>query len=128
MSRRAEITDVLTGLLQAEIPNVHWGTLVTGANRTNRLEGTVSCDRVTYTEQTKTARKGTMTYSIYLMDTKSVEGVDVIADTVDDVLTIYSDLGGWCTSSRVKDIIFGAAQGKNNVGIALIEYEVSFDC
>lgn len=127
MSRRKEITDVLFDLLQDQIPEVHWGTLVTGANRTNRLEGTISCDRITYQEMTKQSRKGVLTYSIYLLDTQSIEGVDEIADEIDAILTQYPDLGGWCTDSRVKEIIFGAAQGRANVGVALISYEVYFD-
>lgn len=128
MSRRTEITEVLLGLLWDQLPEVHWSSLVTGASRTNRLEGTVSCDRITYQEMTKTARKGIMSYSIYLMDTQSIEGVDTLADKLDDLLTKYDDLGGWCSGSRVKEIIFGAAQGKSNAGLALINYEVYFDC
>ncbi len=128
MSRRTEIMDVLMGLLQDQMPDVHWGSLVTGANRTNRLEGTLSCDRITYQEMTKNGRKGVLSFSIYLLDTQSIEGVDALADELDAILTQYPDLGGWCTDSRVKEIIFGAAQGRANVGVALINYEVYFDC
>ncbi len=128
MSRRTEITDVIMGLLQDQLPEVHWNSLVTGASRTNRLEGTISCDRVTYVEMTKSGRKGVMSYSIYLMDTQSIEGVDALADKLDELLTRYDDLGGWCSGSRVKEIIFGVAQGKSNAGLALINYEVYFDC
>ncbi len=128
MSKRTDITDVLMGLLKDQMPDVHWGSLVTGANRTSRLEGTVTCDRITYQEMTKSARKGVMTYSIYLLDTQSIEGVDALADELDALLTQYPDLGGWCTGSRVKEIIFGAAQGRANAGMALISYEVYFDC
>ena len=116
------------GLLQDQMPDVHWGSLVTGANRTNRLEGTLSCDRITYQEMTKNGRKGVLSFSIYLLDTQSIEGVDALADELDAILTQYPDLGGWCTDSRVKEIIFGAAQGRANVGVALISYEVYFDC
>lgn len=93
MSRRTEITDVIMGLLQDQIPEVHWSSLVTGASRGNKLEGTVSCDRITYVEMTKSGRKGVLTYSIYLLDTASI-----------------------------------VAQGKADAGMALITYEVYFDC
>ncbi len=116
------------GLLQDQMPDVHWGSLVTGANRTNRLEGTLSCDRITYKKKKKNGRKGVLSFSIYLLDTQSIEGVDALADELDAILTQYPDLGGWCTDSRVKEIIFGAAQGRANVGVALINYEVYFDC
>ena len=42
MSRRTEITDVIMGLLQDKMPEVHWSSLVTGAGRGNKLEGTVT--------------------------------------------------------------------------------------
>lgn len=128
MSRRTEITDVIMGLLQDQIPEVHWSSLVTGAGRSNKLEGTVSCDRITYVEMTKSGRKGVLTYSIYLLDTASVEGVDALADKLDALLTKYHDLGGWCIDSQVKEIVFGVAQGKSDAGMALITYEVYFDC
>lgn len=128
MSRRTEITDVIMGLLQDQIPEVHWSSLVTGAGRSNKLEGTVSCDRITYVEMTKSRRKGVLTYSIYLLDTASVEGVDALADKLDALLTKYHDLGGWCIDSQVKEIVFGVAQGKTDAGMALITYEVYFDC
>lgn len=86
MSRRTEITDVIMGLLQDQMPEVHWSSLVTGAGRGNKLEGTVSCDRITYVEMTKSGRKGVLTYSIYLLDTASVEGVDALADKLDALL------------------------------------------
>lgn len=128
MSRRTEITDVIMGLLQDQMPEVHWSSLVTGASRGNKLEGTVSCDRITYVEMTKSGRKGVLTYSIYLLDTASVEGVDALADKLDALLTHYHDLGGWCIDSQVKEIVFGVAQGKADAGMALITYEVYFDC
>ena len=128
MSRRTEITDVIMGLLQDQIPEVHWSSLVTGAGRSNKLEGTVSCDRITYVEMTKSGRKGVLTYSIYLLDTASVEGVDALADKLDALLTKYHELGGWCIDSQVKEIVFGVAQGKTDAGMALITYEVYFDC
>lgn len=128
MSRRTEITDVIMGLLQDQIPEVHWSSLVTGAGRSNKLEGTVSCDRITYVSMTKSGRKGVLTYSIYLLDTASVEGVDALADKLDALLTKYHDLGGWCIDSQVKEIVFGVAQGKTDAGMALITYEVYFDC
>lgn len=128
MSRRTEITDVIMGLLQDQMPEVHWSSLVTGAGRSNKLEGTVSCDRITYVEMTKSGRKGVLTYSIYLLDTASVEGVDALADKLDALLTKYHDLGGWCIDSQVKEIVFGVAQGKSDAGMALITYEVYFDC
>lgn len=128
MSRRTEITDVIMGLLQDQMPEVHWSSLVTGAGRSNKLEGTVSCDRITYVEMTKSGRKGVLTYSIYLLDTASVEGVDALADKLDALLTKYHDLGGWCIDSQVKEIVFGVAQGKTDAGMALITYEVYFDC
>ena len=113
MSRRTEITDVIMGLLQDQIPEVHWSSLVTGAGRSNKLEGTVSCDRITYVEMTKSGRKGVLTYSIYLLDTASVEGVDALADKLDALLTKYHDLGGWCIDSQVKEIRFRCGAGQD---------------
>ena len=47
---------------------------------------------------------------------------------VDALLAHYHDLGGWCIDSQVKEIVFGVAQGKADAGMALITYEVYFDC
>lgn len=128
MSRRTEITKILTDMLKNQMPNVHWTTRTTGVNRSNRFEGTVSCDRIEYTEMTKTGRKGVMTYYIYLADSESIDGIDLVADELDALLTKYRNLGGWITDSRVKDIVYGMAQGKTTVGMARLTYEVYFDC
>ena len=128
MSRREEVTAALLELLQTELPEVSWNEQLTGAVRGQNLQGTVSCDRISFERNAKNVRMATASYSIYMIDANSLDGVDTLADKIDSVLCENWHLGGIATNSVVKSIIFGAAQGKTNAGMALVEFDVLFTC
>ena len=128
MSRREEVTAVLLELLQTEMPEVSWNKQLNGAVRGNELKGTVSCDRLEFEWTAKNVRMATASYAIYLIDVTSIDGVDALADKIDVILCENWQLGGAVTNSVVKSIIFGAAQGSPNAGMALINFEVLFTC
>lgn len=128
MSKREEVTKALMDLLGQEVPEVSWSQQLTGAARSKELEGSVSCDRISFEWNAKNVRMATASYSIYLLDANTLDGVDELADKIDSVLCEHWHLGGIAVNSAVKEIIFGAAQGKTNAGMALIEYDVIFDC
>lgn len=127
MTRREEVTAAIKELLEENIPDVEWLTLITGAKRGREITGTITCDRISYSNDCKGEREATAKYSIYILDNNSIEGVDAIADKVDKVLTANPDLNRWATDSRVKEIMFGVAQGKEKAGLAYIIFEVKFD-
>lgn len=127
MSRRTEVTEALLRILQDEAPEVSWNMAVTGAKRGKEVEGTVTCDRIRFEDEGKGEREATAEYSIYILDARSLESVDALADKVESILTANATLDNWATDSRVKMLVFGAPQGRPNVGLALIDFEVKFD-
>lgn len=128
MSRREEVTEALIALLQEQITEVtDWKGAIVGAKRSKVVAGTVSCDRVRFGFDAKGEREATATYSIYVLDPSSVTSVDAIADHIDTVLTNNPDINKWATDSRIKEILFGVAQGCETAGLALITLEVKFD-
>lgn len=128
MSKREEVTQALVDLLAQELPEVNWSQQLTGAVRSKEIEGTVSCDRISFEYNAKNVRMATASYEIYLLDSETLDGVDALADKIDTVLCANWHLGGIATNSAVKEIIFGAAQGKANAGMALIAFDVIFTC
>lgn len=128
MSRREEVSEALLELLKEKIPEVtDWKSAATGAKRGKEISGTVSCDKIKFTLDAKGEREATATYSIYVLDPASITGVDNIADHIDAALTDNPDINKWATDSRVKEILFGVAQGRETAGLALITLEVKFD-
>ena len=128
MSRREEVSDALLELLKEEIPEVaDWKSAATGAKRGKEISGTISCDKIKFSLDAKGEREATATYSIYVLDPASITGVDTIADRIDAVLTANPNINRWATDSRVKEILFGVAQGRETAGLALITLEVKFD-
>ncbi len=128
MSRRTEVTEALVRILEDEIKEVAWFKRTVGAVRGKVMHGTVSCDKISYEWDTKGDRTATATYSIFITDDSSVDGVDVIADRIDEVLTANPSLDNWATDSVISEIVYGAAQGKTTVGVALITLKVDYDC
>ena len=127
MTRREEVTEAIKELLEEEIPDVEWLTLINGAKRGKAITGTITCDRISFANDCKGEREATAKYTIYILDNSSIEGVDAIADKADKVLTANPDLNRWATDSRIKEIVFGVAQGKEKSGLACIIFEVKFD-
>lgn len=128
MSKREEVTRALMDLLAHGVPEVSWSQTLTGAVRSKKLEGTISCDRINFEYNAKNVRMATASYDIYLMDPDTLDGVDGLADKIDNLLNENWHLGGIATNSAVKEIIFGAAQGKTNAGMVLIRFDVIFTC
>lgn len=123
--RRKEIGAAIRSLLETSVPTVTWTERLTGANRGKDICGSITCDRVQYAWSDKTTLVATAKYSIYLVDTPSSGTVDDIADEV--FTTLHSDdLGGLVIDSNILEIIYGAAQGKPEIGIVMMEYEVQY--
>ncbi len=126
MSKRIEVTNAIIGLLKKKVPEANWNASITGVNRSSKLEGTVTCDRIEYNYEAYDVLTAKAVYSIYIVDMNSIEGVDDIADKA-FVLLNNSDLAGTITEGLVSKIIYGTAQGKQNAGVALLEYVVEYE-
>lgn len=123
--RRKEIGAAIRSLLESSVPTVTWTERLAGANRGKEICGSITCDRVAYSWQDKTTLVATATYSIYLVDTPSSGTVDDIADDVFTALHA-DDLDGMVIDSNVLTVMYGAAQGKPDIGVVMMEYEVKY--
>lgn len=123
--RRKEISAAIRALLEDSVPAVKWTERLTGASRGADIYGSVTCDRVDYAWDDKTSLVATAVYSIYLVDSASTGAVDDLADEV--FQTLHSDdLEGLLIDSNIKRVVYGSAQGKPEIGIVLLEYEINY--
>lgn len=123
--RRKEIGAAIRSLLETSVPTVSWTERLAGASRGKDVCGSITCDRVTYQWQDKTTLIATATYSIYLVDTPSSGTVDDLADEV--FTALHSDnLDGMVIDSNVLSVLYGSAQGKPDIGVVMMEYEVQY--
>jgi hypothetical protein len=127
MGRRKEVEDAVLRILADEVSDVPWGAAVAGAKRGRSLEGTVACDRVSFKADAKDGREATAVFSVYVIDGAGGGRAEETADKADAVLAANPTLDGWATDSFVRRMFFGVAQGKPEIGVALLELEVKFD-
>lgn len=128
MSKRTEVEEALYSLLIDQFPEIHWQKLVTGAARGREMMGTIACERISYEWLDKFTKAATATFSIYVMDISSTNEVDNIADDIIRVLSNDRTLSGTVVDSLVKEVIYGMAQGRPDVGAVLIHFVVTYDC
>lgn len=125
MNKREIVTAAVLEIAAAAAPDVKWANKLTGANRSREKEGSVTCDRVEYIYKAKGMTFAEATFSIYLIDVNSVDGVDGLADAVFDALH-DSDLNGTCIKALVTKVQYGAAKDYPSVGIALLSLDVQY--
>lgn len=123
--KRKAITAAIIGLLAEVLPDVSWQERISGAARSKAVEGSVTNDRISYRYDDKDCLVATGLYYIYIVDANSVESVDEMSDTAFKALN-DEDLGGMAIVGDVKRVIYGTPQGKPQVGVALLEYEVTY--
>ena len=128
MSKRTEVEEALYSLLMDQFPEIHWQKLVTGVARGREMMGTIAGERISYEWLDKFTKAATATFSIYVMDISSTNEVDNIADDIIRVLSNDRTLSGTVVDSLVKEVIYGMAQGRPDVGAVLIHFVVTYDC
>ncbi len=123
--RRKEISTAIRSMLETALPTVRWTERLAGASRGKEVCGSVTCDRVSYRWDDKTTLVATAVYSIYLVDTATTGGVDDMADLVFSALHA-DDLDGLAIDSNILNVMYGCAQGKPDVGMVLLEYQIEY--
>ena len=123
--RRAEVTQTIFETLKEAVPEVPWSVRLTGANRSKGIEGTVSCDRVSFQYDAKDSLVAKAIYGIYILDANSTENVDALADKVFAVLN-DDDLGGVITCGDITEIQYGSKPGAAGSGVAILTYVVKY--
>ncbi|MBR6635948.1 MAG: hypothetical protein IKK97_00705 [Phascolarctobacterium sp.] len=123
--RRAEVTNAILTTLQANVPAVPWSAKVFGAATSNKVEGTIACDRVEYQYDSKNSLVATATYYVYIVDVNSTNDVDGLADAVFQCLN-NDDLAGVLIVGDIVRISYGVAPGKANSSAVLMEYVVQY--
>lgn len=123
--RRTEVTNAILAALQANVPDIPWSAKVFGAATSNKVEGTIACDRVDFQYDTKNSLVTTATYYVYIVDVNSAVDVDGLADAAFQCLN-NDDLGGVLIVGDVVRISYGVAPGKPTSSAALLEYVVKY--
>ena len=124
--KRKEINRAILSLLESSASSVEWSERLAGASRGKNICGSVTCDRISHVWDDKQCLIATAVYSIYLVDTPCTGTVDDIADDVFSALH-SDDLGGLAIDSNILNVVYGGAQGKPEVGIVMMEYEVKYN-
>lgn len=125
MNTRENVTAAILEIAKNTVPSVKWATKLVGANRGGDIEGSVSCDRIDYTYKAKGLTFAQASYSVYIVDVNSVDGVDGFADELFDALH-DSDLNGTCVKALITRVQYGAANGYPNVGVVLLTLEAQY--
>ena len=123
--RRNEVTQAIIECLKNAVPEVPWGVRITGANRSKVVEGSVTCDRVSFEYDSKDSLVAKATYLIYIIDPNSTENVDVLGDKVFFALN-NDDLDGVVICGDVTNITYGSAPGITGSGVVLLNYSVEY--
>lgn len=123
--RRAEVTNAILEALQAGVPDISWTAKIAGVATSNKVEGTIACDRVTFEYDSKNSLVANATYFVYIVDLNSTNDVDGLADAAFQCLN-NEDLGGVLIVGDVVRINYGIAPGKPNSSAVLLEYAVKY--
>lgn len=123
--RRATVTQTIVDILKEAVPEVPWGVRFSGANRSKGVEGTVSCDRVSFEYDSKDSLVAKATYNIYILDANSTENVDELADKVFFVLN-DDDLDGVIICGDITQVQYGSMPGMPSSGVAVLTYVVEY--
>lgn len=122
--RRTEVTNAILSALQENVP-ISWTTKVFGVATSNKVEGTIACDRVTFKYDSKNSLVATATYYVYIVDVNSQVNVDALADAVFHCLN-NDDLDGVLIVGDIVRISYGIAPGKPDSSAVLLEYVVQY--
>ena len=123
--RRATVTQAIFETLKEAVPEVPWSVRFSGANRSKGVEGTVSCDRVSFEYDSKDSLVAKATYNIYILDANSTENVDELADKVFLVLN-DDDLDGVIICGDITQVQYGSMPGMPSSGVVVLTYVVEY--
>lgn len=81
MSRAREVTNALADIIKEAVPGVKWNVNIVGASAGKGVEGTISCDEVTFEQDAYDVCTATAVYSIYVLDINGTTDIDDLSDT-----------------------------------------------
>ena len=126
MSTRVEVTKALASIIREALPNVPWSVNISGANATKGIEGTISCDHVSFEQGARCFVLARATYTVYVIDMQGNAPIEEIGDTLFDVLNC-SDLNGACMVCNVNSIVYGAPKGNQKASALLMELVAEYE-
>lgn len=109
-------------LLEEQFPEIPWNEEMKGPALSNRLEGTIAADGVTFSGEDKDGEAGVMTFMIYLVaPDQTATRLETLSWNVRAALNHVDFM-----DAHVMSITFGVAPGQRgrNPGTAVIEYRV----
>lgn len=125
MSRQSEITNALASLVKKAVPSVNWSVNIVGGNASKGVEGTVSCDEVSYEQDAYDICTATAIYSIYVLDINAKTDIDNMSDVLFKAVH-NNDLNGLIDNGLVKRVVFGTPRGNTKAVAMLMEYQVEY--
>lgn len=125
MSRQSEITNALASLVKKAVPSVNWNVNIVGANVGKGVEGTISCDEVSYEQEAYDVCTATAIYSVYVLDINGNTDIDSMSDVLFGALH-NNDLNGLIDNGLVKRVVFGTPRGNTKAVAMLMEYQVEY--
>ena len=125
MATRNEITSTILTACQAVVPDIKWGLAFTGANKSKEIEGTVSCDEITFKQVAKGETHATAEYSIFIVDMGRGYDVDAAADALFSIFN-RSNMGHICYNVSVNRIVYRAVIGVPASNICKLELTIEY--
>ena len=125
MAQRNDVTNTMLKACEALLPQVKWGFNLTGARKSNFIEGTISCDQVEFEWVSKDKQNAKAQYSIIIIQLDGDADVDSMADTI---FNCFNDtiMGGLVYRVNIKRIAYGAIQGLSTSKVVKLELDVEY--
>lgn len=125
MAHRDDITNTILEACKAVAPQVNWGFSLTGARKSNLIEGTVTCNEVNYNWISKDEQHGTAQYDIVIIELDGDINIDTMAD---DLFSCFNatNMGGLCYSVNITRVVFGAVANISTSKVVKIEMDVEY--
>jgi hypothetical protein len=125
MSRQKEVTAAVAECVRKAVPEINWSINIVGTNASREVEGTISCDEITYEQDTYDICTATAVYSVYVLDINGRTDVDNLSDVLFEALH-NNDLNGVIDNGLVKRIVFGTTSMNTRAVAMLLEYHVEY--
>lgn len=126
MAKRTAVRDAILNACKAIAPGVSWGYALTGARKSNLVEGSVVCNSVNFDWiSKKDVQHATAQYNIIIIELDGNVDIDTIAD---DIFTVFNNtnMSGLVYSVDVTRIAYGAIPGAAKSSVVKIELDVEY--
>ena len=130
-SRLHEVANALLALLADEVSAIPWVEEIIGPKFPKETTGTLSCSQLTFKSNAEATTTASAVYNIAIIAPDPAKNASDPRYIESLALQVYaalqdSNLDGWADNTIIKRIIFGAAPGRIECGMALIEIVITF--